>query len=258
MQTRFHVTHNSQQRKCTGMTVTRSTTNTCPPSCPVHPDSGGGCYDALGNGRFHRAKHDKGLYKSTDLPTFTKRIESDPNWSSIWRYAEGGDLPGEGDRISLPDTMAIVEACNASRRRPIIYTHKPIEGIHQRGTRADRVHNRKALRALLAAADGFTVNISCETREQVQAAHALGLDAVLIVPTDAPRTDKTRAVPLVGCPNAFDARFQCGPTWGNGRKACGSGEPLCIRKGRGFAVTFPAHGSKRVALSAMLISKGNA
>ena len=249
-QTRFHRTHNSKQRKTGPMTVTRTTTNTCPTSCPL---LGRGCYDEQGNGGIHRKRHDAGKYQSYTLDEFTAMIEHDPQWSPVWRYAEGGDLPGEGDPIAEDACMRIIGACNASGKRPIAYTHKPIAGVTDRGTPEDREHNRAALARLVDAAQGFTLNVSCDTHAEAQRAVELGFDATLVLEHDARKTIKGEGAPVVICPNALGPNVHGSPTtWGTGKKACGGGEPLCLRKNRGFIVGFPAHGSGKKKITERL------
>ena len=256
---RHHITHRSTNKKTGPMTVTRTTSNTCPPSCPL---LGAGCYDEHGNGGVHRRRHDAGAYKAGQYgpAQYFAAIEHDPQFSPVYRHNEGGDLWGDGDRI---DEVALVDWVAANRRgkkSPIVYTHKPVEGIHTRGSDEDRAHNAETLRSVRDLAP-FAINVSCDTPEEAQRAVALGFDATLVTAEDAPRTvkagdwtlSKGDGPTLVGCPAAYDPRVQCSPnTWGTDRRACGGGEPLCLRKGRGYVVTFPAHGQGKRKVNARI------
>ncbi len=252
MKTRHHITHRSSNYTTGEMTVIRTTTNSCPPSCPLF--NGGGCYDEYANGAIHRRRHDAGAYKAGQYgpAQYFAAIEHDPQFSPVYRHNEGGDLWGEGDRIDEVLLAEWVAANLRGKKSPIVYTHKPIEGIHTRGSDEDRAHNAEALRSVRDLAP-FAINVSCDTPEEARRAVALGFDAVLVTAEDAPRIVKGNGPTLVGCPHKYDSRVQCSPnTWGTDRRACGGGEPLCLRKGRGYVVTFPAHGQGKRKINARI------
>ena len=258
--TRFHLTYASQGKKIGLMSVGRSTTNTCPPSCALYSKDGKGpCYDMLGHGGIHRRNHDAGKYQSFTQSEFVNIIRYDPRITDVWRMFEGGDMPGEGDRLDEKSCLEIIDACNESGKKPIIYTHKPIYGVQLRGSLEDRLHNRDVLCKMMKRADGFAINISCDTPEEAKRALLFGFDATLVQASDAPRTVKEVGKPLtVGCPNSHDERVQCSPHAKiTGKKPCGSGEPLCLRPGRQYVVGFPAHGTQKKLID-LRIAQGGA
>ena len=101
--TRHHITYLSANKKTGPITVTRSTTETCPDSCPllkvITPEGEerpGPCYDKHGRGNIHREKHDLGLYKSYSPADFIRLVFT---FTPVFRHNEGGDLWGKGDWI---------------------------------------------------------------------------------------------------------------------------------------------------------------
>ena len=87
MATRHHYTKRPSANVKTGpVTVTRTTTETCPTSCPL---LGNGCYDQQGNGNIHRTKVDAGKYETVSVSEYMRAIR---NFTHIYRHNEGGDL----------------------------------------------------------------------------------------------------------------------------------------------------------------------
>lgn len=226
-----HVTLLSHNGKTGPITITRTNTTSCPPSCPAWLV----CYDKQGNGRIHRTNVDSKKYKTLSVLEF---FESIRKFSRVYRHNEGGDLwNGETrEHINADLLSQFVEANAKFRTFPIIYTHKAIVG--PRSTQAIRSHNHKAI---VNADAPFAINVSVESLDHVDQALALGHDVVTILPSDVGKgvTRTPNGNRVVTCPATY-SDVQCSP---KADKPCGSGNPLCLRKGRDYAVGFPIHGA---------------
>jgi len=237
--TRHHITLVSSNKKTGRMTIVRTDTRTCPDSCPLLVE--GSCYDMHGNGNIHRTRHDRGQYKWVGPGKLFDLIKT---FSDIWRLNEGGDLWGRGDWIDGDQLWQFVKANIAAGKVAIVYTHKPIAGVTDRGDPKARVHNKKVLRQALKASEG-TINVSCDSLEEVDRAMARGFDTTVTLPMDAGKgmTRTPEGNRVVTCPATY------GPTQ---CVTCGSGKPLCARKDRGYSIGFPGHGGGKRKLSERL------
>ena len=252
--TRHHITWKSGNVKTGPMTVTRSISSTCPPSCPLNREGSYepqgeekyGCYDQQGNGAIHRRRHDAGEYKSYTVKQFLKQV---PNFTPVWRLNEGGDLWGRGDAINGDELLSFTRVADKAGQQVIAYTHKPIAGVTWRGEGQTRLDNRTALRRALKGYGG-TINISCDDMAEVDRALERGYDATVVLPHDAGKgvtlTPGGRRV--VTCPATY------GPTQ---CIDCGKGSPLCARKGRDYAVGFPAHGAGKKRVTLRILNQGS-
>ena len=238
MKTRHHITRISHNIKTGPMSVVRSTTETCPNSCPL---LGNGCYDQGGNGNIHRTKVDKGQYKTLDFTDFLKAIR---DLSAIYRHNEGGDLwNGKTSEHICGDSLKRFSKENkAWRKSAIVYTHKPTVG--KRSHWAIRKANRQAIKD---SESTTAINASVESLSEVDEALGHGLDTVCVLPTET--TARVTRTPqgnrVVTCP-AYYSKTQC--------IGCGNGEPLCARKNRGYAIGFPAHGAKKKHVSLNIVN----
>ena len=226
--TKHHITYRSKNKKVGPMSVTRTTTVTCPRSCPLF---GAGCYDEQGKGGIHRRRVDAGKYTTFSPEEFLEEIG---NLTRVYRHNEGGDLWNgqSSEHIDAQMLKRFVEANAHERRTPIVYTHKPVVGT--RATKRIRQHNLNALREAKAK---FALNVSVESLREVDEAFELGLDAVVVLPDDAKKVTKTPGGHKV---------VTCPATWGSAQCTdCGGRKPLCTRQNRGFAIGFPAHGARR-------------
>ena len=240
MRERHHVTYKSGNGKTGPMTVVRTDTRTCPPTCSLLLS--GDCYDLGGNGRIHRMKVDAGEYKTVSSGQLLKLMAK---FSKVFRLNEGGDLWGRGDRIDGSKLTRFLKQARKVGKMVIIYTHKPVAGIHKRGQGQDRLNNRKAIRGALKGHTG-AVNISCDSLAEVDRAMDRGYDATVVLPLDTGKgvTMTPGGHRVVTCPASYGP-IQC--------TSCGSGVPLCTRKDRGYAVGFPAHGMAKKRLSLRII-----
>ena len=250
--TKHHVTLLSHNVKTGPMTVTRSTTDTCPKSCPLLD---AGCYDQAGNGGIHRRKVDALAYKT---PTIDQFFEAIPDFSRLYRLNEGGDLwSGKtSEHISHVLLKRFTDINKHWRKTAIVYTHKPCVG--SRSHWRIREANRKAIKNANAT---HAINVSVESLSEVDEAFEHGLDVVTVLPLDAneqrKRSTRTPEGKLV---------VHCPATWGNiscaggvGKKACGGSKgALCAIKNRDFAIGFPAHGSSKKRITKTLKILNNA
>jgi len=235
-----HITKISHNGKTGPISVTRTDTRSCPPSCPL---LGNGCYDQQGNGNIHRSKVDSKKYKTLSVVEVFNQIE---NLSPIYRHNEGGDLwSGETPEHINADILKEFAAVNRkARRKAIVYTHKPVVG--SRATAEIREHNFSAI--VNASAD-FAINVSVETLADVDQALALGLDCVVVLPagTGAGVTKTPAGNKIDTCPATYNHKIQC--------SNCGKGRPLCLRKNRGRATGFPAHGSSKKSITDRIVNQ---
>ena len=206
------------------MPVSTSDMSTCPERCAFLSI----CYANYGHTIYHwRTVPDRGTFWAE----FVKKIAALPK-GQLWRHNEAGDLPARNGRINAVKLRALVKANKG--RRGFTYTHHEL-------TEA----NVAAIR--YANANGFTINVSCETVGQVDYVRALGLPAVLATPKGEPVPSMT--------PNGNPLRICPAVTTAEARKAgrdvrqiqcvnCG----ICYNHDRISSIVFPAHGpgAKRV------------
>lgn len=151
----------------------------------------------------------------------------------LWRHNQAGDFfsteQGDKEYIRLDLLKSLVDANKSSGAKGYTYTHHE---LHTHNLEAIKYSNR----------NGFTVNASCESMPQADAAIAAGVPAVCVVdnskdvPTHTPAGHK-----VVVCP------AQIGDT---NCKDCG----LCAKslQGRSCVVAFLAHGNRANKVNANL------
>lgn len=181
----------------------------------------------------------------------------------FWRHNSGGDLDGLGNEINVA-SLEQLTAANTGKRG-FTYTHKPItlEAMRRGGATLETVRSNRAA-VSNANLRGFTVNVSCDSLEELD---ALGdaLPAVVVLPepepipspSDAALTPPKRrakalargidAAPkkittpegrrVVVCPAQYKEAVTC--------ESC----QLCSRVTRSCAVGFWAHGFARRKVS---------
>lgn len=206
------------------MPVSTSDMSTCPERCAFLSI----CYASFGHTIFHWKKVPE---RGTDWASFAKRIAALPK-GQLWRHNEAGDLPSSHGRINAAKLKALVKANKG--RRGFTYTHHEL-------TPANIAIIKHA------NANGFTINVSCETVGQVDYVRSLGLPAVLATPKGEPVPSMT--------PNGNSLRICPAVTTAEARKAgrdvrqiqcvsCG----ICYNHDRISSIVFPAHGpgAKRV------------
>lgn len=240
--TNYHLTLKSTNSKVGAIPVSTTSSTTCPTSCPL---KGNGCYAQSGPLAIHWKAVTDGKRGMT-FDEFTQQISSLPV-GQIWRYAQAGDLPGEGDAIDRDQLRALA---GANAGRPVIaYTHKPPVGA-----------NLDALQE--AASLGMRINLSADSLDEADDFIDIGLPAVVVLHEDYGRkTSKgewseslseyrarlktlVRTTPrgrdIAVCPATF-VDTNCA--------ACG----ICANKSQiDVVVGFPAHGTSRKKINVRL------
>ena len=222
--------------KLGGMSAVWVSDDTCPKSCPFNIDAS--CY-----GMFWNAAITWGKVSAGDGLSFVELVGRfrDSGLSKYLRWAPAGDLPGEGDRIDGAKLRKLVANLSRWFLGFIMYTHKPIEGVHRRGHHMTRKANRRALDDSLRVSSS-AINISCDDAGEAERALELGYDATMILPSDYQGDGES-----VG-------RFRGRLCWAQSSSSsdekrscsnCGAGQPWCSIKGRGFVVQFKAHGARK-------------
>ena len=215
---RVHLTVVSGNTKTGPIPVSRTSPETCPPSCPLY---NAGCYGENPRQRMHwRRVHESGA----EWPTFLERVRALPE-GQLWRHNEVGDLPGQGECLSVPKLLELVDA-NAGRRG-FTMTHKHRSVAH-----------REAIR--LANEGGFTINLSADNIPEADRLKAHGVGPVVVVlRKDESRKyfETGRGNRVVVCPAARGENVQCSD--------CG----LCQVSNRKCIVGFPAHGHQHRKVS---------
>jgi hypothetical protein len=225
----------SQNIKTGPMAVSRSSSNTCPSTCPLR---GFGCYAEHG----HSAIHWRNACDS--WKAFCAQVQSIP-LGRLCRHNEAGDLPGVGNRINHQQLHQLVVANRG--RRGFTYTHKPVIAgtYHLPNSTSARVTERvaQANRVSIAAANanGFTISLSAQTLHEADSLSELGISPVVTVQeSGAPDRTRTPAGRLVvKCRHVAEGMqcFDC---------------QLCQHPGRAVIIGFPAHGSRRRLVDAVV------
>lgn len=210
----YHFTRISSNAKTGPIPVTTSSRDTCPTDCAF---KGNGCYAESGPIRLHWDKVSAGE-RGGSLEDLCENIKRLPK-QQLWRWAQAGDLPGDGRRIDHADLGRLIESNRG--RRGFAYTHYD----------AFDDHNADAIKAANDA--GFAINLSANNLEEVDAFAALDIAPVVCVlpigTTQPLRTEGGNHV--IVCPAAIREDVTCA--------TCG----ICAVVGRKAVVGFPAHGT---------------
>jgi hypothetical protein len=212
----FHLSVKSNNVKTGPMAVSTSSKSTCAPSCPFLPENGGGCYAQSGPLNLHWLKVTSGE-RGTNFQAFLEKLKELPA-GSAFRHNQAGDLPHNNGKISETFIRKMIKA--VSHLKAYTYSHHNIT----LGENLSLI--RKANRA------GFTVNVSCESEAQVDAAIAADLPAVVVAKSDEQRTTwRTSAGNIVlVCPAQRSDTVTCNDCM------------LCHKRGKKVAIAFLAHG----------------
>jgi len=146
----------------------------------------------------------------------------------IWRHNVSGDLPHILGDINPGMVQQLV---NANRgRRGYTYTHHPLND-----------HNIEVIKD--ANSKGFTINASCESvddADRVMSEH--NIPAVAVVHSD--KTDRfyttSNGRKVITCPATIHENVTCA--------TCG----LCQVADRQFVIAFPAHGTAKKTVNAIV------
>ena len=217
-----HLTQKSSNKKTGPIPTSTSERASCPTTCAFYNK---GCYAASGPQNLHWQKVSK-RERGTDWQTFCNSIKKLPK-GQLWRHNVSGDLPHV---LGYINETLVNELVKANRgRNGYTYTH------HKRSKDNTRI-------LIEANKKGFTVNASCESLEQADAAMSQGLPAVVVVDSSKPcpkTTPDGRRV--MQCPATKDgSTVQCA--------TCG----LCSVSSRRCVVAFPAHGNSKKHVNKLL------
>lgn len=207
------ITPISSNSKLGPIVATGRARHTCPLTCtfnPLNTEGVGGCYTAGRIDAFYlRAARD---WTHDELIAVLLKAKSDR-----MRDRVDGDLLTDGISTDLHYLRGLTKAALIALIRWLWgYTHDET----------------------LLAADvpyGYTMNVSCETEEQVQSAIDRGFPAV-IASHQYLHGDTVAGRKIIQCPAERVESINCG-------NCGGSAGPICARKDRDTVVLFSLHGS---------------
>lgn len=218
LNTRFHITRVSSNKKTGPIPVTTTSENSCPESCPLF---GGGCYAKSGPLALHwRKVSDENEKRSINSDEFLDAIRALPR-GQLFRHNQAGDLPHDNGYIDESFTRSMVKANRG--KRGFTYTHHDI----------GKPHNLEMLQ--LCNESGFTVNHSTDNvQAAVRAYNELsGIPVVTLLPMDAPNVQTVQGVKVVACPAEKSDRVSCANC------------ALCAVSDRDYIIGFRAHGVQK-------------
>ena len=197
---------------------------TCWTGCPFYDK---GCYAKSGPQALHWRKVSSGE-RGYEWDAFLRLIRK-LNRGQLWRHNVSGDLPVVADGIIDGDKVAQLADANRGRKG-YTYTHHPLTDT-----------NLGVIKYANAA--GFTVNVSTESVEsadRIMSEHKI--PAVAVVNSDKTdrfyRTESGRKV--ITCPATLHDNVNC--------STCG----LCQQSDREFVIAFPAHGTAKKTVNAIV------
>lgn len=223
---RYQLTRLSQNAKLGGIPASTTSNNTCPTRCKL---KGNGCYAEYGHAGINFRAVSEGRRGGT-LEEFCSQVKTLPK-HSLWRWAQAGDLPGNGVEI---DAVALHKLVSANRgRRGYGYTHY-----------SPHIH-ANAQAVYYANESKFTLNLSAETLSEADEFVALGIAPVVVVlPINQTETLKTPAGNTVMvCPASISDTTTCA--------LCA----ICAEPKRKFIVGFPSHGSGKAKVQKVFFAE---
>lgn len=193
--------------------ITISSKDTCPKSCPLKKENGGGCYASSGRVNIAWTRLNTEGLKFNQL---LEKIKSIPN-GRIFRHNVAGDLTHKDEAIDRKKLNQLVEASKG--KRGFCYTH------HNPSLKSNRDAIKKSNKA------GFTINLSADNLSEADKFKGYNVAPVVVL---LPSDQKTNTITPKGnkvivCPN-YTHNVQC--------MDCG----LCQKADRSVIVGFPAHG----------------
>jgi hypothetical protein len=215
--TRAHLTAISRNKKTGPIPVSITESDTCWDGCPFKDH---GCYAEGGPLAIHWGKVDSGE-RGVSWAEFCAQVWALPK-GTLWRYAQAGDLPGEGEEI---DAAELQELTSANRgRKGFGYTHKPMTPA-----------NREAVAN--ANAQGFTINLSANNLAHADELSELGIAPVAVVlpaDTTAHHLETPAGRRVITCPATYRENVTC--------KTCGACAEGSAER---HIIGFPAHGTRK-------------
>ena len=234
MITRYSITKSGNSKTGAATINTRSTSETCPATCPHK--MAGTCYAKQGHERlwWDRLDRNDGIKSGDWLWLHSQLKELKPKPGTLLRHNTAGDLSHDGNGKILQTPLQMLAGMFVeSGVVPYTYTHH-------------RQDEWNLLMVRDATAAGFTVNLSCDTEAQASQRHRQGYASTVVVAHDDERTQwrDEHGCAFVVCP----AQTREGMTCDRCR--------LCAKADRGAVVAFRAHGAKRKKTSARLETVG--
>jgi len=214
----------SHNKKTGPIPVSASPSSTCAPSCPFL----GMCYASYGPSAWLWRKLDEGR-AGISWGEFLVQVKNLPR-GQLWRHHAWGDFNHVKGTINRQMLKALTVANKG--KRGFTYTHHELTPA-----------NVKSIKEALA--QGFTINVSCETLEQVDHARSLGLPATIVVARNnqpAKGAATPAGHPLRQCP-AETTDMTCA--------RCG----ICQRADRHTVIYFTAHGAGAKRIEAVLADR---
>ena len=213
---RVRFTRISSNAKTGPIAVSMTESKSCPDTCALKSN---GCYAKMSYTGIQWRQLDKGTH-GIEWDYFIKELSRLP-YGSIFRHNVAGDLPHDKGMLDHHKIRDMVYALH--KKQGFTYTHHVVNPW-----------NKAVVRK--ANSLGFTINVSCDSLEQVDKLYSSGLPLVTILPE---ASDKVTTTPagnrVVTCPATYNDNVQC--------FNCGSGRPLCARADRAYAIGFPVHGA---------------
>jgi hypothetical protein len=208
----YHLTARSSNLKTGPIPVSTTSSGSCPDDC-VFKDNG--CYADHGPLLMHWLAVDRGE-RGGSLELFCEQLSALAT-NTLWRYAQAGDLPGDGKEVDVTSLRKIIEANRG--KRGFGYTH-------YRGP--------SAYAAVREAVDaGFTINLSANNLTEVDQLVSTGLPLVVTLPQDGADCKTENGHKVKVCPAQRSEGITC--------KSC----RWCAKADRGFVVGFLAHGTRK-------------
>ena len=211
---RVHITPRSSNVKTGPIPVTTTERSSCPTTCPFYDK---GCYAKSGPLALHWRKVSNGE-RGTDWQGLCNFVSELPD-GQLWRHNQAGDLPHQDGII---DYGLLCDLIDANRgKRGFTYTHHKLN------------LGWNALQIAIASEQGFTVNVSTESKDDAVASFRKGLPTVVVVPSDHPDSVVHEDTLFVTCPAQQRDDMTC--------SECG----LCSQAKRQCVVMFKAHGNAK-------------
>ena len=185
------LTPKSKNEKTGEITVSTSTKEWCPDSCPLKE---AGCYAKHGHTGMHWRKVTAGE-RGTDWNEFVSKVEALPENTGIWRHDVAGDLPAENGIVESGMMRSLIRSNRG--KGGFTYTH------HNADDNAEII--------LEANHNGFTVNLSSNDVGEADTLAALAIAPVVtLLPTASAKVTYTPAGrKVVRCPAETSEKVTC-------------------------------------------------
>lgn len=222
MKHQYSFTLASGNKKTGPIPVTTTSSDSCPSSCSF---KGNGCYAEIGPVAIWWSKLDARSW-GIDFDTLLQNIKS-LSKGTLWRHNQAGDLPVISDGVINTTALQALTKANKGRRG-FTYTHHNVK---------DNQHNALAVKQ--ANTQGFTVNLSADTLQEVDELASLNIGTVVCVMPDELKKENNHSIKtpagntVVQCPATYMDNMDC--------MRCG----ICAVSNRKAIIGFPVHGTAK-------------